>query len=77
MEYLFRKTLPPQNLGLNWKDWQTRKFFFCPGWHCLPSAILIFAGSLMDIIDMAGWDFYFLIVLLAGSEERVFFSQER
>ena len=31
----------------------------------------------MDIIDMAGWDFNFLIVLLAGSEERVFFSQER
>ena len=22
---------------------------------------------------MAGWDFYFLTVLLAGSEERVFF----
>ena len=37
----------------------------------------IFASSLMEIIDMAGWDFYFLIVLLAGSEERVFFSQER
>ena len=26
---------------------------------------------------MAGWDFYFLTVLLAGSEERVLFSQER
>ena len=38
---------------------------------------LNFAGSLIDIIDMAGWDFYFLTVLLAGSEERVFFPQER
>jgi len=25
---------------------------------------------------IAGWDFYFLTVLLASSEERVFFSQE-
>ena len=25
---------------------------------------------------MAGWDIYFLKVLLSGSEERVFFSQE-
>ena len=29
------------------------KNFLCPGWHCLPFAILNFAGSLIDVIDMA------------------------
>ena len=34
------------------------------------------AGSLTNLKIDAGWDFYWLKVLLAGSEERVFFSQE-
>ena len=37
----------------------------------------LLAGKLTDITLTAGWDFHFLTVLLAGSEERVFFSQER
>ena len=32
----------------------------------------LFAGLLTDITLAAGWDFHFLKVLLAGSEERVF-----
>ena len=34
------------------------------------------AGKLTDITLTTGWDFRFLKVLLAGSEEQVFFSQE-
>ena len=37
----------------------------------------LLAGKLTDITLTAGWDFHFLKVLLAGSEERVFFPKER
>ena len=35
----------------------------------------LLAGQLTDITLTAGWDFHFLKVLLAGSEERVFFPR--
>ena len=37
----------------------------------------LLAGKLTEITLTAGRDFYFLNVLFAGSEEWVFFSQER
>ena len=37
----------------------------------------LLAGKLTEITLTAGWDFHFLNVLFAGSEEWVFFSQER
>ena len=37
----------------------------------------LLAGQLIDITLTAGWDFHFLKVLLASSEERVCFFQER
>jgi len=32
---------------------------------------------LSNITVSAGWEYFFLIILLTGSEERVFFPQER
>jgi len=56
--------------------WQTGNISSTAGWIFPFFGDFNFAGSLTNFKIDAGWDFYCLKVLLAGSEERVFFSQE-
>ena len=51
---------------------------FHPGWNCVTFSFFfstVLAGK-NPLNMIAGWDFYFLKVLLDSSEERVSFSQE-
>ena len=49
---------------------------FHSGWDCVIFVFLTLLAGKKPSNMIAGWDFYFLKVLLASSEERVFFSQE-
>ena len=49
---------------------------FHSGWDCVIFVFLTLLAGKKPPNMIAGWDFYFLKVLLASSEERVFFSQE-
>ena len=49
---------------------------FHAGWDCVIFIFLTLLAGKKPSNMIAGWDLYFLKVLLASSEERVFFSQE-
>ena len=46
---------------------------FHAGWDCVIYIFLTLLAGKKPSNMIAGWDFYFLKVLLASSEERVFF----